>query len=278
MAGMVSPVEGYVSSRYGRRGSGIHLGLDIAGGGKSKKVYAAFAGKIVEIVRGVPHGSRKSSSSWAPGRTPNLIIIQNPDGEFQLYGHCLADARWKEGDRVEAGDYLGKTDLSGNTTGYHLHFEIWPSRYSTRNPEIDFRYFGIKVGSTPKGISNSPKAWGGNTSSKPSSKPKAPSVGIKGRLKKMGLPQTIDGVKRWQRAHGLVADGDWGPVSERYYQWVLELQRYLNTWKNVKRHYPNGIPVDGYRGATTKRAEGYARAGATASVPYNPPKEPRKRP
>src|SRR5690606_18243470 len=109
------------------------------------------------------------------------------------------------------------------------------------------------------------------------SKGEEPSVGIKGRLKKMGLPQTAAGVVAWQRAHGLYQDGLWGPVCEAYYQWVLKLQRYLNTWKNVKRYYPNGIPVDGYRGATTKKAEGYAKAGATARVPYSPPKEPAKR-
>src|SRR5690606_30744299 len=179
-------------------------------------------GKIVEIVRGVPHGSRKSSSSWAPGRTPNLVIIQNPDGEFQLYGHCLTDGRWSEGDQVEQGDYLGKTDLSGNTTGYHLHFEIWPSRYSTRNPEIDSRYFGIKVGSTPKGISNSPKAWG-KPAPKPKPTAKQPSSTVKARLKKMGLPQSRNGVIAYQQAHGLYPDGDWGSVTDRYYQWVVVL-------------------------------------------------------
>src|SRR5690606_20821960 len=161
---------------------------------------------------GIPRGSKRSSSSWAPGRTPNLLIIQNPDGEFQLYGHCLTDARWREGDKVKAGDYLGKTDLSGNTTGHHRHFDVRYSSRVTRNPEIDFRYFRITPGASPKGINKNP--WGSQT--KPSApKPggsaaKAPSSTVKARLKKMGLPQSISGVVAYQKAHGLHPDGVWG--------------------------------------------------------------------
>lgn len=264
---MVSPVEGYAGSRYGKRGSGVHLGLDIPGGGRSKKVYASFAGTIRKIVRGVRRGSKVSSApDWAPGRTPNLVIIENPDGEFQLYGHALADARWSEGMKVEQGDYLGVTDLSGNTTGYHLHFEVWSSRRTTRNPEIDFRFFGVVIGSTPKGVNNTPKAWGAVPNPKPPTG-KAPSSTVKSRLRKMGLPQSIAGVVAYQKAHGLFADGNWGSVTEKFYKSVVARQKYINTWRRVQPK----LFVDGYWGAKSKKAESQAKAGATASVPYRPP-------
>lgn len=266
---MVSPVQGRANgSPYGKRGSGIHLGHDIPTNGKKAEVFAMYGGKIVEIVRGVKHGSKKTSSPWAPGRTPNLVIIQNPDGEYQLYGHVTADARWKIGDSISMGDYIGKTDLSGNTTGDHLHLEIWSSRYVTRNPAIDFRYFGIPIGSTPKNVNRNP--WKtpapkpnpstGNTGS-------APNSTVKARLKKMGLPQSRAGVVAYQKAHGLFADGDWGPVTEAYYQSVIRRQNYVNEWKRVQPK----LFVDGFWGPKSKAAEAKAKTGATKSVPYRPP-------
>lgn len=263
---IVSPVKGGVSSEYGRRGSGIHLGMDIATNRKPGDVFAAFAGTIVEIVRGVKAGSRVTSSPWAPGRTPNLIIIQNPDGEFQLYGHVSVDARWKIGDKVGQGDYLGRTDLSGNTTGYHVHFEIWNKRKVTRNPRIDFRYFNVTPGSEPKGVNKNP--WG--TPTKPPAgtpAPKGPSSTVKSRLKRMGLPQSIAGVIAYQKAHGLFPDGDWGGVTDRFWNSVVARQKYINTWKRVSPK----LFVDGFWGAKSVRGESQAKAGAIPSVPYRPP-------
>ena len=113
--------------------------------------------------------------------------------------------------------------------------------------------------------------------SAPQTPPSKPTGGLTSQVKKslkaMGLSQTIAGVKTYQRVHGLKSDGYWGPKTERYYQWVKRLQRYLNEWKAVK---PD-LVVDGYRGIKTKRGEQRARASATAKFKYLPPKEPAKR-
>lgn len=266
---MVSPVKGRSNgSPYGKRGSGVHLGWDIPTNGKPGEVFAAFAGTIVEIVRGVKEGSKTTSSSWAPGRTPNLIIINNPDGEYQLYGHVTTDGRWKIGDKVKIGDYLGKTDLSGNTTGHHLHFEIWSSRYKTRNPAIDFRYFGITIGSTPKNVNRNPWKTPAPQPNPSTGVPgKAPSSTVKARLKKMGLPQSRAGVVAYQKAHGLFPDGDWGSVTNAYYASVIRRQNYVNEWRRVQPK----LFVDGFWGAKSKAGEAKAKTGATKSVPYRPP-------
>lgn len=266
---VTSPVQGYVSSHYGRRGGGFHAGLDIATGGKPGNVYAMFEGTVVKIVRGRKHGDRSRHNEIAPYRTGNGPIIQNPDGERQVYCHVNTTRSLKVGDKVKVGQYLGKTDLSGNTTGYHLHLEIWYANGKTRNPMIDFRYFGIKPGSKPN-IYKAPKApinsgSGGN---------KSVSASVKAALKVMGLPQNTSGVKAYQEAHGLYPDGNWGTVTRRYYHWVKLLQQYVNKWKRVQPK----IRVDGYRGSVTRRAERQARAGAIPSVPYRPPAEPPKRP
>lgn len=270
MSTMVSPVKGYRSSAYGYRGGTLHAGVDIGTGGVAAPVYAAFAGVLSNIVRG-----RKRYQPWnvgptvAPYRTGDGLRVHNPDGEQQLYIHMRPLDSLQNGDRVTAGQLLGYVNLSGNTSGYHLHFEVWNARGRTRNPEIDFHAFGLDVGETPKkAVAPAPKP-------KPKPDPKAPSASVKRKLKAMGLPQTAAGVGKYQKAHGLFVDNDWGSVTERYYQWVRDLQQYLNGWKAVQRL--GGLVVDGYRGSKTKAAERAAKANDTRLQPYSPPRQPPKR-
>src|SRR3546814_10914299 len=79
----VSPVQGYVSSRYGRRGSGNHLGLDIATNKKPGPVYAMFDGVFERIVRGRGHGDTSRKNELAAFRTGDGPMIRNSDGERQ---------------------------------------------------------------------------------------------------------------------------------------------------------------------------------------------------
>src|SRR5690625_7843813 len=100
---MISAVEGYLTQRFKPR---VHLGLDIGTGGKKMPVYASFPGKVVQIIRGVKPGNRKST--YAPGRTSNVVIIQNVDPgtfitkQFQAYGHVTALSSLRDGEQVKA--------------------------------------------------------------------------------------------------------------------------------------------------------------------------------
>lgn len=91
---------------------------------------------------------------------------------------------------------------------------------------------------------------------------------VKNALKRMGLSPTIAGIKAYQKVHGLVADGYWGPVTERYYKWVRAFQTYLNKISTVKPK----LFIDGYHGQKTRNAR---RIGSQARN-YSPPKEPPK--
>jgi hypothetical protein len=123
-------------------------------------VAAAFAGKVVKVVRGRKHGDRSRVNELAPYRTGNGVIIQNPDGERQLYGHVTPAV--KVGQQVAEGELVGHVDNSGNTTGPHVHYEEWTRTGATRDPMVSFRHFGVTPGKgiapaepkpAPKGLS-----------------------------------------------------------------------------------------------------------------------------
>ena len=210
---MISPVKGYKTSGYGWRSIGFHAGLDIATGGVAAPGYAAFDGVVEKIVRGRGHGNTSSVNSLAPGRTGDGMIIRNNDGERQLYGHVAVLAGWKTGTKISRGDLIGYINLSGNTTGYHLHLEVWNANRTTRNPELDFRAFGVVVGSTPKGIAERESKYPDVAMTR-----NAPMADLSYAfgvwLGAVGYHGTRwERVQKWLNHHGanLVVDGDPGP-------------------------------------------------------------------
>jgi murein DD-endopeptidase MepM/ murein hydrolase activator NlpD len=63
------------------------------------------------------------------GDPANLIYLMHADGSFALYGHFKNGSVTPKqvGQTVQAGEYLGIVGSSGNSTGPHLHFEIYDS-------------------------------------------------------------------------------------------------------------------------------------------------------
>ncbi len=62
------------------------------------------------------------SAGWA-GAYGNQIVLKLADGRFAQYAH-LSQLGVKAGQHVNAGDQIGKSGNTGNSTGPHLHFEI----------------------------------------------------------------------------------------------------------------------------------------------------------
>src|SRR5690625_913314 len=112
-------------------------------------VYASFPGKVVKITRGVKPGNRKST--YAPGRTSNVLIIENvgpgtsDDKEYQAYGHVTVHTSLKEGDQFKAGQQLGGLDRAENTAGWHLHLEMWSAIRVLYDPMLAFNRWGVSV-------------------------------------------------------------------------------------------------------------------------------------
>jgi murein DD-endopeptidase MepM/ murein hydrolase activator NlpD len=109
----VAPVAGsYVSTAYGTGGgmwsSGSHTGIDFhAAAGTS--VRSVAAGEVVE-------------AGWSGAYGYN-VVVRHDDGRYTQYGH-LSSLTVAAGARVAAGDRVGLSGSTGNTSGPHLHFEV----------------------------------------------------------------------------------------------------------------------------------------------------------
>ena len=107
----------YVSSSYGTRIDPVtkkpgsnHTGVDLyAYTGTGTPIYAAGDGTVIHT---------SSNSGYG-----NLTVVKHDSGLVTYYAH---QNEWlvKQGDRVRAGDLIGKIGNTGKSTGPHLHFEV----------------------------------------------------------------------------------------------------------------------------------------------------------
>jgi murein DD-endopeptidase MepM/ murein hydrolase activator NlpD len=109
----VNPVPGYsITTGHGVTGSnwstGVHTGVDYAAP-SGTEVVAAASGTVTEVSSGGAYGNR--------------IVIQHDDGTYTSYSH-LSSIDVSKGEKVTAGEHIGKVGSTGNSTGAHLHFEV----------------------------------------------------------------------------------------------------------------------------------------------------------
>jgi murein DD-endopeptidase MepM/ murein hydrolase activator NlpD len=53
----------------------------------------------------------------------NTAVVEHLPGVYSLYYH-LSVISVKKGDRIEAGDPIGRVGMTGLATGPHLHWEV----------------------------------------------------------------------------------------------------------------------------------------------------------
>ena len=117
------PSYSRISSPYGYRTHPIsgtrklHKGLDIAAS-KGNPVVAAAPGTVVKSY---------FSSSYG-----NYVAISHGGGMMTAYAH-MTRRMVSAGDTVSAGQQIGTVGSTGNSTGPHLHFEVYVGG-STTNP------------------------------------------------------------------------------------------------------------------------------------------------
>jgi len=102
------PLDGVLTSRFGMRSKRRHDGIDIAAP-MGTPVKAAAKGEVVYA---------KFTGGYG-----NLLILKHNDRLLTIYAH-LKEFLVDTGDRVEAGQVIGRVGDTGRATGPHLHFEI----------------------------------------------------------------------------------------------------------------------------------------------------------
>ncbi|MGJ9459164.1 peptidoglycan DD-metalloendopeptidase family protein [Oceanobacillus sp. CF4.6] len=108
---MVWPaVGGYISSHPGERWGKTHKGIDIARP-SNRNILAADNG-VVE------------SAGFNSGGYGNKVVINHNNGMKSIYAH-LSSIDVKVGQVLEKGSKIGVMGSTGNSTGIHLHFEVY---------------------------------------------------------------------------------------------------------------------------------------------------------
>ena len=108
------PVSGKLTSPYGFRenpvgeGEDFHTGIDIAAA-ENTPIKAAFAGTVEKVGTSAISG--------------NYVTLRHGNNVRTTYCHMKKPYVF-EGQKVKRGQSIGCVGLTGQTTGYHLHFEI----------------------------------------------------------------------------------------------------------------------------------------------------------
>ncbi len=122
-SGWVVPVDACITSGYGPRWGTFHWGVDL-GAGMGAPIHAVTSGTVV-------------SSGWIYDGYGIDTLIQNDAGYWSHYAH-QSRTIVSAGQHIEAGEVIGFVGSTGQSTGPHLHFEIWTrGSWGSGNPQIN---------------------------------------------------------------------------------------------------------------------------------------------
>ena len=106
-----------------------HKGIDLHSTGKSgDPVYAAAPGKVI---------TAKYDPSWG-----NYVKIDHGNGIYTLYAHA-SKLLVSVGQQVERGQLIMLEGSTGNSSGPHVHFEIWVNGSRGMSQALTCKMFGI---------------------------------------------------------------------------------------------------------------------------------------
>ncbi|TKG67689.1 M23 family metallopeptidase [Prauserella endophytica] len=125
----VLPAEGTFTSGFGARWGTTHYGIDIANS-IGTPIVAAADGTVIEA------GSASGFGLW--------VRVQMDDGTVHVYGH-VNDYYVSVGQRVKAGEQIAEMGNRGQSTGPHLHFEVWTSDGQKVDPREWLAERGVAV-------------------------------------------------------------------------------------------------------------------------------------
>ncbi|MFC9993543.1 M23 family metallopeptidase [Nocardia sp. NPDC127526] len=114
----VRPVAGVISSGFGARWGAMHYGVDFADQ-LGAPIHSVMGGTVVEA------GPASGFGLW--------VRVLQDDGTTAVYGH-VNDMFVQSGQRVNAGDVIATVGNRGQSTGPHLHLEVWDAAGNKMDP------------------------------------------------------------------------------------------------------------------------------------------------
>jgi murein DD-endopeptidase MepM/ murein hydrolase activator NlpD len=114
----VQPTIGRFTSGFGARWGVTHYGIDIANS-IGTPIFAVTDGVVEES------GPASGFGLW--------VVLRHRDGTTSVYGH-INRSLVRVGQRVSAGQQIAEMGNRGQSTGPHLHFEIWRPDGTKINP------------------------------------------------------------------------------------------------------------------------------------------------
>ncbi|MFF2650747.1 peptidoglycan-binding protein [Streptomyces sp. NPDC058045] len=238
-----NPALGYFPAGGGYgvpRGGLPHAGQDVTNS-SGTAVYAAAAGTVV-----------RRGTNVISGRTGNGIVISHGSGRYTYYGH-LSAFRIGLNAKVAAGQRIADMGATGNATGPHLHFETHSGGLGAiTNPVSYLAARGVRLG-------------GGWSSVDPGAAGATIKV-VQYLMTQRGTKLEADGtygsvsvgaVKSFQKAKGLVADGQVGPKTWAKLVYTLtkgSSGNHVRALQTAMNKRSAGLAVDGTFGAVTSTA------------------------
>ncbi|MEA2272703.1 MAG: hypothetical protein QOI98_1411 [Solirubrobacteraceae bacterium] len=125
----VFPVDGSFDfggdgARFGApRGDHTHQGQDMT---------AAEGTPVVSVSAGTVHWRAYQASGAG-----NYVVIRGSDGYDYAYMHFREGSVVKPGEHVAAGELIGHVGSTGESSGPHLHFEVWDGPWQSGGHPID---------------------------------------------------------------------------------------------------------------------------------------------
>ncbi len=116
--GVVKPVNGQLTSGFGQRWGAMHYGIDFADP-IGTPIHSVMGGTVIDA------GPASGFGLW--------VRVKQDDGTTAVYGH-VNDMYVTTGQRVNTGDVIASVGNRGNSTGPHLHLEIWDAADNKMDP------------------------------------------------------------------------------------------------------------------------------------------------
>lgn len=123
----VKPVSGTVTSGYGPRWGTNHNGVDIANK-IGTPIYAVTDGVVLES------GPASGFGQW--------VRVKQDDGTIGVFGH-VDQSFVRAGQPVTAGQQIATVGNRGQSTGPHLHYEVWDANGNKINPQVWLNQRGV---------------------------------------------------------------------------------------------------------------------------------------